>query len=81
MVPDEYHDFFLGTVTVAAALVGLLFVAISVHPGRLGDDGAVGMRVRAWDYIGGARTGILGTVDEIRHGLHVHNEAEKAPRE
>lgn len=47
MVPDEYHDFFLGTVTVAAALIGLLFVAISVHPGRIAADAEVGMRVRA----------------------------------
>jgi hypothetical protein len=47
MVPDDYHDFFLGAVTVAAALVGLLFVAISVHPGGLADDARVAMRVRA----------------------------------
>jgi hypothetical protein len=46
MVPDEYHDFFLGTVTVAGALIGLLFVAISVHPGKLAEDGWIGMRVR-----------------------------------
>ena len=47
MVPDEYHDFFLGTVTVAAALIGLLFVALSVNPGHLHDDARVAMRVRA----------------------------------
>ncbi len=47
MVPENYHDFFLGSVTVAAALVGLLFVAISVHPGGLADDARVAMRVRA----------------------------------
>lgn len=47
MVPENYHDFFLGAVTVAAALVGLLFVAISVHPGGLADDARVAMRVRA----------------------------------
>ena len=47
MVPDEYHDFFLALITVAGALVGLLFVAISVHPGNLDDDARVVMRVRA----------------------------------
>jgi hypothetical protein len=30
MVLDRYHEFFIGAVTVAAALVGLLFVA-TVH--------------------------------------------------
>jgi hypothetical protein len=29
MIPADYHDFFLGAVTMGAALVGLLFVAIS----------------------------------------------------
>jgi hypothetical protein len=47
MVPDEYHDFFLGAITVAGALVGLLFVAISVNPGSLADDTRVAMRIRA----------------------------------
>jgi hypothetical protein len=47
MVPDEYHDFFLGTITVAGALIGLLFVAISVNPGSLSDDNRIAMRVRA----------------------------------
>jgi len=47
MVPDEYHDFFIGAITVAGALVGLLFVAISVNPGNLVDDTRVAMRVRA----------------------------------
>jgi hypothetical protein len=29
MVPTEYHEFLTGAITVAGALVGLLFVAIS----------------------------------------------------
>ncbi len=35
MVPVSYHDFFGGCATVAGALTGLLFVAISVSPGKL----------------------------------------------
>jgi hypothetical protein len=34
MVPEEFTNFFLGTVGVSGALIGLLFVAISVAPER-----------------------------------------------
>ncbi len=37
MVPESFHDFFLGVMSVAGALVGLLFVAISVTPAAVTD--------------------------------------------
>ena len=35
MVPASFHDFFSGCATIAGALIGLLFVAVSVAPGKL----------------------------------------------
>jgi len=58
MVPQDYHDFFIGAVTVAAALVGLLFVAISVNPGGAGGDGHLILRFRA----GSALTAFLNAL-------------------
>lgn len=48
MVPTSYYDFFEACATVAGALIGLLFVAISVSPGKItGDHASVEHQVRA----------------------------------
>ena len=48
MVPLSYHDFFSGCATIAGALIGLLFVAISVSPEKLtGDTARTDHQVRA----------------------------------
>jgi hypothetical protein len=48
VVPAGYHDFFNGCASVAGALIGLLFVAISVSPGKLtGADASAEHQIRA----------------------------------
>ena len=48
MVPASFHDFFNGCASVAGALIGLLFVALSVSQEKLtGPDASLEHQVRA----------------------------------
>jgi hypothetical protein len=48
MVPASFHDFFSGCASVAGALIGLLFVALSVSPEKLtGEDARTEHQARA----------------------------------
>jgi hypothetical protein len=48
VVPASFHDFFNGCASVAAALIGLLFVALSVSQEKLtGDQASTEHQVRA----------------------------------
>jgi hypothetical protein len=48
VVPLSFHDFFSGCATIAGALIGLLFVAISVSPEYLkGENARTDHQVRA----------------------------------
>jgi hypothetical protein len=48
MVPASYHGFFSGCTSVAGALIGLLFVAISVSPHKLtGERASAAFRMSA----------------------------------
>lgn len=40
MVPEAFHDYFVASTGAAAALVGLLFVAVSIAPERTVTSGA-----------------------------------------
>lgn len=48
MVPSSYHPFFSGALTATGALIGLLFVAISIVPHKLsGEQASTGFQIKA----------------------------------
>lgn len=44
--PEAWHDLFLATAGAAAALLGLIFVAVSLHPRDVEDQPPIRLRVR-----------------------------------
>lgn len=45
-MPDTFRDFLVASAGVAGALIGLLFVAISVRPEQIGEGGDASVRFR-----------------------------------
>jgi hypothetical protein len=70
MVPEDIRDFFTASASVAGALIGLLFVAISVAAERLAREKA-GAQVHRM--IGGPSIGITHEVTALVRA-HGHGE-------
>jgi hypothetical protein len=71
VAPASFHDFFSASAAVAGALIGLLFVAISVTPGQVtGDTASAEHQVtagvyaiaRSWQLVGARDPSLLPTV-------------------
>jgi hypothetical protein len=66
MVTPEFQPFFLASVGASSALIGLLFVSVSIAPERVfGEQSEVGLG-RAWELLGAPRSGIIsGAVESL----------------
>ena len=71
MVPDEFHDYFVASAGVAGALIGLLFVAISVHPEQIGEGGEAATAFRPSAALSALLNPLLLSLLLLVPGLHV----------
>jgi hypothetical protein len=80
MVPDAFHDFFVAAAGVAGALIGLLFVALSVAPERVAAEGGehvhrVGALAAFTAFTNALTVSLFGLIPTLDLGLAVTSVA------